>query len=61
MKAVLMGAWVLSAGAFGYILGTTSLAGWTLLAVASLAPPLLMARLWSPPQTMSEAIREVLR
>jgi hypothetical protein len=62
VKAVLMGAWVLAAGAFGYISGTTSLAGWTLLAVVSLAPPMLMGRLWSaPPATMSETIRKALR
>ena len=33
VKAALMGAWVLVVGAFGYMSGTTSLVGWTLLAV----------------------------
>jgi hypothetical protein len=62
VKAALMGAWVLAVGAFGYMSGTTSFAGWTALALASLAPPVLMVRLWSaPPPTMSESIREVLR
>jgi hypothetical protein len=62
VKAALMGAWVLAVGAFGYMSGTTSFAGWTLLAVVSLAPPVLMGRLWrAPPQTMSESIRKVLR
>jgi hypothetical protein len=62
VKAVLMGAWILAAGAFGYVSDTTSLAGWTLLAVVSLAPPLLMGRLWTaPPATMSETIRKALR
>jgi hypothetical protein len=61
VKAALMGGWVLAVGAFGYMSGTT-FAGWTLLAVVSLAPPMLMGRLWSaPPPTMSESIRKVLR
>jgi hypothetical protein len=62
VKAALMGAWVLAVGAFGYMSGAASFAVWTLLAVVSLAPPMLMRRLWSaPPQTMSETIRKVLR
>jgi hypothetical protein len=62
VKAALMGAWVLAVGAFGHMSGAASFAGWTLLAVVSLAPPVLMGRLWSaPPLTMSETIRKVLR
>jgi hypothetical protein len=62
VKAVLMGAWVLAVGAFGYVFGITSIAGWALLAVISVVPLVLVARLWSaPPPTMSEAIRKVLR
>jgi hypothetical protein len=57
-----MGTWVLAVGAFGYASGTTSLATWTLLVLVSLAPPVVMGRLWSPPApTMSETIRQVLR
>lgn len=62
VKAALMAAWVVAVGALGYLTGTTSFAGWTLLAVVSFVPPVLMVRLWSPPApTMSEAIREVIR
>lgn len=62
VKAALTGAWILAVGAFGYLSGTGSFAGWTLLAVVSLAPPVLMVRLWSaPPPTMSETIQNVLR
>ena len=61
VKAALMAAWVVAFGALGYMTGT-SFAGWTLLAVVSLVPPVLMVRLWSPPAlSMSEAIREVIR
>jgi hypothetical protein len=62
VKAALMGAWVLAVGAFGYMSGAASVVGWTLLAVISLAVPVLMGRFWTaPPQTMSETIRKELR
>lgn len=62
VKAALMAAWVVAVCAIGYVTGTTSFTGWTLLAVISLAPPVLIARLWRPPvPSMSEAIREVIR
>ena len=62
VKAALTGTWVLAVLAFGHMSGTGSIAGWTLLAMVSLAPPVLMVRLWSTPSpTTSEAIRNVLR
>jgi hypothetical protein len=62
VKAALMGAWILAIGAFGYMSGTTTVSGWALLAVVSLALPVLMGRLWSAPSpTMSETIRKALR
>ena len=62
VKAALMGIWILAVGAFGYASGTTSLATWTLLVLVSLAPPVVMGRLWSAPSpTMSETIRRALR
>jgi hypothetical protein len=62
VKAALMAAWVVALGALGYISGTTSVAGWTLLAVTALAPSVLMLRLWSAPSpSMSQTIQEVLR
>jgi hypothetical protein len=61
-RAALIGAWVLAVAAFGYISGTSTFMGWTLLAVISLALPVLMGRLWSgPSQTMSESIREAVQ
>jgi hypothetical protein len=62
LNAAVMGTWVLAVGAFGYMSGTASFAGWALLAVVSLAPLVVMLRFWSAPApTMSEAIRKVLR
>jgi hypothetical protein len=62
VKAALMGIWILAVGAFGYASGTTSFATWTLLVLVSLAPPVVMGRLWSAPApTMSETIRKALR
>jgi hypothetical protein len=62
VKPALMVTWVVVVGALGYLSGTTSFAGWSLLAVVSLVPPALMVRLWSAPSSsMSETIREVLR
>jgi hypothetical protein len=61
LNAALTGAWVLAVCAFGYMSGA-SFAGWTLLAVVSLLPVVLMVRLWSAPApTMSETIQKVLR
>jgi hypothetical protein len=62
MKVALMGSWILAIGALGYISGATSFAAWLALAVVSLAPPAVMARLWNTPApSMSESIRDVLR
>ena len=62
VKAALIGAWILAVGVLGYLLGTTSLAGWTVLAIVSVIPPVVMMRLWrTPSQSMSESIREVIR
>ena len=62
VKAALMAGWILAVGGLGYELGATSFTAWTLVAVLSVVPPVLVARVWkgrSP--TMSESIREVLR
>jgi hypothetical protein len=62
VKAALMAVWVVAVAALGYMSGTTSLAGWTLLAVVSLVPPALIVRLWGAPSpSMSETIRGALR
>lgn len=62
VKTALMAAWVVAVGAVGYVSGTTSYTGWTLVAVVSLVPPALVGRLWSAPSpSMSETIRDVLR
>ncbi|MBI4485398.1 MAG: hypothetical protein HY655_05250 [Acidobacteria bacterium] len=54
--------WLLAVGVLGYISGMTSLAGWIVLAVVAVIPPVVMMRLWRvPSQSMSESIREVLR
>lgn len=62
LKVALMAAWVIVASVLGYVSGTTSVAGWTGVAVLSLVPPAVMAQFWSEPSpTTSEAIRDVLR
>ena len=62
LKIALIGAWILGIGTLGYVYGVTSFTAWIALAVLSLAPPVVMARLWSSPApSMSESIREVLR
>lgn len=62
VKVALMAAWVVAASVLGYVSGTTSVAGWTGVAVLSLVPPAVMAQFWSEPSpSTSEAIRDVLR
>lgn len=62
VKAALTGVWILAVGVLGYVSGTTSFAGWTVVAIVSLVPPAVMVRLWSAPTpSMSETIREVLK
>jgi hypothetical protein len=61
LKAALMAGWMLAAGGTGYVFGTTSFVGWTLVAVLAVVP-VVMVRLWrAPSPSMSETIREVLR
>jgi hypothetical protein len=62
VNAASVTAWVVVAGALGYVSGAASFAGWSLLPVVSLATAALVVRLWSlPSPSMSEAIREELR
>jgi hypothetical protein len=62
VKAALMGVWILAIGVLGYLAGTTSFAGWAVVAVVSLVPPAIVMRLWgAPAPSMSETIRDVLR
>ena len=62
LKAALTGTWILAVGVLAYISAPTSLAGWAVLAVVAVTPPVVMMRLWRvPSQSMSESIREVLR
>ncbi|MGE0447511.1 MAG: hypothetical protein AB7P99_19975 [Vicinamibacterales bacterium] len=62
LKVALTGAWILGIAGVGYIRGATSFAAWVVLVVLSLAPPMVMARLWNTPaQSLSESIRAALR
>lgn len=62
LKAAVMAPWILAVGGLAYMADTTTIAGWTVVAVLSLVPPAVMMRLWSAPvPTTSESIREVLR
>ena len=62
MKAALIAAWILAIGGLAYVAGTTSLAGWAIVAVLLLVPPAVTVWFWSAPSpSMSETIRNVLR
>ena len=62
VRVAWIGTWIVAVGALGYISGATSLVAWAALTVLSLAPPAVMARLWSAPaSSMSESIQNVLR
>ena len=62
VRAAGIGAWVLAVSTLGFVLGLTSLAGWTALAVVSLVPLAIILRLRSAASpSMSESIRDVLR
>ena len=62
VKAALIGAWILTVGILGYVVGATSYVGWTVLAATALTPPVVLTRLWSAPApSISETIRDVLR
>ena len=59
VKAALIAGWVVAVAALGYMSGTTSVVGWSVVAVLSLVPPALMARVWSvSAPSMSQTIRE---
>jgi hypothetical protein len=62
VKAAVITGWVLAVAVLGYLTRTTSLAGWTLLAAATVIPPVVIMSLWrAPAPSMSESIREVIR
>lgn len=54
--------WILFIGVSGYAAGTTSVAGWTILLVLALTPPLVLRHFWRKPSpTLSESIHDVLQ
>jgi hypothetical protein len=62
MKAAPVGVWVLVLAAIALSVDVSSPAGWMLLAVLGLVPPVML--FWMSErsaQTMSESIREVLK
>jgi hypothetical protein len=62
VRAAEIGAWVLAVATLGFVLGLTSFAGWTALAVVSLVPLAVILRLRSAASpSMSESIRDFLR
>jgi hypothetical protein len=62
MKVAVISAWILAVTVLGYLTGTRSLAGWTLLAAVTLIPPVVMMSLWRvPAPSMSESIGEGFR
>jgi hypothetical protein len=62
LRAAVILAWILATGGLAYLAGTTSLAGWAVVAVLSLVPPAVTVWFWSVPSpSMSETIQKVLR
>jgi hypothetical protein len=61
-KAALVALWVVTVGFVGYVVGITSIAGWTMLGAVALAAPVITMRLWGvPAQSRSKRIPEVVR
>lgn len=62
MKALVGAVWVTVVCLAGIAFGVRSLSGWAMLAVVAVLPALVVVMRWkSPPPTMSESIREVLK
>lgn len=59
VKAALMAGWTLAVSVIGYGSGTTSFEGWTLVAMLSVVPPVLLAGTASAlSPNMSESVRK---
>jgi hypothetical protein len=55
-------AWFFAVLLAGYVAGTTSMGGWTLVAAAAMTLPGIFRYFWRiPEESMSESIRDVLR
>jgi hypothetical protein len=62
MKRVVAAAWILGAGIVGLVANVSSLPAEVILAVLAFGPPLVMLRLWKPPQqTIAESVQEARR
>jgi hypothetical protein len=58
-RAMTIGVWMLAMIAVGRWADVTTLAGWTLLAVGGIVPPVLLLKFWRPPTpTLSESIHK---
>ena len=62
VKFTVTACWLLAIGAAGVLAHVTSPAGWILVALGAVAPPVAMMRYWrDPDQTMSESIQRAIR
>lgn len=62
MKTAAAVIWVLAVGAVGLLTDVNSLSSWLVVVACAIIPPLVMMRLWNPPdQTMSQSIQRELR
>ena len=61
-KATLLGLWVIAVYVAALVSNVSYVSHWIGLAGLAIVPPLLARRFWhTPPQTMSESIRESIR
>ena len=62
MKIMIVSGWVLAMAAIGIVSGTASATSWTVLALATVIPPVALWQFWNPSsQSMSESIQKILR
>jgi hypothetical protein len=64
MKKAIVGGWILSLGVLAYSVALTSIGAWTVLVGLGVLPPLVMLKMWRPPEpakTMSESIRDAIK
>ena len=64
MKKAIIGGWVLSLMVLAFSFALTSIGAWTVLVGLGILPPLVMLKMWNPPEpakSMSESIRDAIK
>ena len=63
-KTAAVGGWALGLGILAFSTHLTSVGAWTVLVGLGVLPPLIMLKMWNPPdpaKSMSESIRDALK